>query len=482
VSFKSIEFLYFLPVVTVFYFLLPHRFRWALLLGASYYFYMCWKPEYLLLIVVSTLIDYVVAIRMESARGHGSKRAWLAASLVSGLGLLFAFKYFNFIADSINGVFELTGIRVDLPFLNVLLPVGISFYTFQKLSYIIDVYRGDRRAERHIGVFALYVAFFPQLVAGPIERSTRLMPQFFEKHRFDYGRVTDGLRLIAWGFFKKLVIADRLAVTVNEVYGAPDEYSGMAVMVATYCFAFQIFCDFSAYSDIAIGSARMLGYELMCNFRQPYLSKSVSEFWRRWHISLSTWFRDYLYIPLGGSRRDSLRVAMNLMIVFVLSGLWHGANWTFFIWGGLHGFLVIVDRLTVGPVFSMESRCRRYGMGWLFNAVRVFITFNLICVAWLFFRAERVSDAICMLRQVMNLDIGNRYGVGAGMNGLQLIATFGAVCVMEAVHVLQCGGKGQRLLMRMPFLVRWLLYYLLVVITLAFGVFNDNAQFIYFQF
>ena len=327
--FNSLEFAVFFPIVVGLYLLTPERFRWTLLLAASYYFYAAWKAEYLILILVSTLIDYTVALRMEKASNPAKRRSWLIVSLCSNLGILFSFKYFNFFNDSVRTVFDQFNIFYDVPAFEVLLPVGISFYTFQTLSYTIDVYRGQRPAERHIGIFALYVAFFPQLVAGPIERSTRLLPQFFKKVELTYERTVDGLRLMLWGFFKKLVIADRVGAYVDVVYASPDDHSGMTVLIATYFFAFQIFCDFSGYSDIAIGSARILGYDLMDNFRRPYFSKSISEFWRRWHISLSTWFRDYVYIPLGGNRVVKWRWYYNLMVVFVVSGLWHGANWTF---------------------------------------------------------------------------------------------------------------------------------------------------------
>ncbi|MCE7945771.1 MAG: MBOAT family protein, partial [Chlorobi bacterium CHB1] len=307
--FHSLEFIIFFPVVVAIYFLAPLRFRQFFLLLASYYFYMCWKAEYAVLILLSTGIDYVAALHMHKTSGRGN-------------------------------------IFYEFPLFDILLPVGISFYTFQTLSYTIDVYRSEKTPERNFIKFALYVTFFPQLVAGPIERSTRLLPQFDHEHKFDANRVVSGLRLMLWGFFKKLVIADRLALYVNEVYNNPADYTGLPVIIATYFFAFQIYCDFSAYSDIAIGAARVLGFDLMKNFRQPYLAQSIGEFWKRWHISLSTWFRDYLYIPLGGNRVSRLRWYVNLMAVFLISGLWHGANWTFVVWGALHGSYFVLSLLT----------------------------------------------------------------------------------------------------------------------------------------
>ncbi len=327
--FNSIEFLIFFPIVSIVHFLIPHKYRWVWLLLASYYFYMSWRIEYITLIWISTLIDYFAGRQMGKTDDRKKKRKYLLLSLFANLGLLFTFKYWNFFTSSLNIVLRAMHITYEIPYLNVVLPVGISFYTFQTLSYTIDVYRGVKSTEKHLGIFALYVAFFPQLVAGPIERSTNLLPQFFEKHNIDWRRIVDGLKLMMWGMFKKVVIADRLAVFVDRVYGNPYDYTGLSHIVATIFFAFQIYCDFSGYSDIAIGSAQVLGFNLMDNFRRPYFSRSVSEFWRRWHISLSSWFRDYVYIPMGGNRVSPKRWHFNILTVFVVSGLWHGANWTF---------------------------------------------------------------------------------------------------------------------------------------------------------
>ena len=311
--FNSTQFIIFFPIVVSIYFLLPHRMRWFMLLTASYYFYMCWKAEYLLLILISTFIDYFAAIQMSKQSVQSKRKIYLILSLVVNLGLLFGFKYFNFFNDSLRTIFNQFNIFYDVPAFKVLLPVGISFYTFQTLSYTIDVYRGKRDPEKHLGIFALYVAFFPQLVAGPIERSTRLIPQLRKKYNFDYDRVTDGLKLMLWGFFKKVVIADRIAVIVNQVYNNPHDAAGFPFLIGTYLFAFQIYCDFSGYSDIAIGAAKIFGINLMENFRRPYFAKSIREFWQRWHISLSTWFRDYLYLSLGGSHITKWRWYYNII-------------------------------------------------------------------------------------------------------------------------------------------------------------------------
>ena len=339
--FNSIHFLIFFPVVVALYFSMPHKYRWVLLLVASYYFYMAWRAEYIFLIVFSTLIDYYAAIFMEKQESKSKKKKFLLLSLFSNLGLLFTFKYFNFFTSTISETFNYFNIFIDSPTFKLLLPVGISFYTFQTLSYTIDVYRGQKKAEKHLGYFAVYVSFFPQLVAGPIERSTHLLPQFFEKHDFDIERAKAGIKLMLWGFFMKVAIADRLAFYVNDVYNNLESYTSGHYMVATYFFAYQIYCDFAGYSLIAIGAAKVLGFSLMDNFRTPYYSKTISEFWKRWHISLSTWFRDYVYIPLGGNRAVKWRWYYNLFFTFLVSGLWHGANWTFLIWEALHGIFLI---------------------------------------------------------------------------------------------------------------------------------------------
>lgn len=335
--FNSLQFLIFFPIVILLYYLLPHSKRWIFLLLASYYFYMSWNPAYIVLILISTLVDYFAAIKMSEQDNINKRKIYLFFSLFANLGLLFIFKYFNFFNDSVRLLFQSLGVNYGVPSLSLLLPVGISFYTFQTLSYTIDVYRGVTKPERHFGIFAVYVSFFPQLVAGPIERSERLLPQFRVPVIPNENNFSSGMKLMVWGFFKKVVVADNVAIIVNQVYNNVNEYQGLPLIIATFLFAIQIYCDFSGYSDIAIGSARVMGIHLMKNFNTPYFSKSITEFWKRWHISLSTWFRDYVYIPLGGNRVSKPRHYLNLFLTFLISGLWHGANWTFVIWGALHG-------------------------------------------------------------------------------------------------------------------------------------------------
>jgi alginate O-acetyltransferase complex protein AlgI len=422
--FNSIQFLFFFPLVVILYFTIPDKYRWIFLLAASYYFYMCWKAEYIILIVFSTIIDYYAGIMMEKSETIFRRRKFLLLSLLSNLGLLFTFKYFNFFNSSIQSLLNSINIFYDSPTFNLLLPVGISFYTFQTLSYSIDVYRGERKAEHHLGYFALYVSFFPQLVAGPIERSTRLLPQFFEKKEFDSQRVSDGLKLMLWGFFKKVVIADRLAILVNQVYNNAESYEGFPLLLATYFFAFQIYCDFSGYSDIAIGAAQVMGFKLMDNFNRPYYAKSISEFWKRWHISLSTWFRDYLYIPLGGNRVVKWRWYTNLFLTFLISGLWHGANWTFVIWGSIHGFYLMF------AIWTKDIVKKIYGFLGLDKGTKrrkiidVFITFHLVLFAWVFFRANSFNDAIYILTNMFPLNLSDFVNLlnstGATQNALGL--------------------------------------------------------------
>jgi len=488
-QFNSLEYLIFFPIVAALYFALPHRFRWILLLAASYFFYMCWKAEYALLILLSTLVDYWAALRMGATEQRKRRRRYLVVSLIVNLGLLFSFKYFNFVSHSIQGLLGGLDLSNDFPMLNILLPVGISFYTFQTLSYTIDVYRGVREPERHFGIFAVYVSFFPQLVAGPIERSTRLLPQFFERHGFEYNRVVDGLRLMLWGFFKKIVIADRLAVYVNQVYNHPGDFSTGPLILATYFFAFQIYCDFSGYTDIAIGSARVMGYDLMENFRRPYFARSIAEFWRRWHISLSSWFRDYLYISLGGSRVWRWRWYYNLILVFTLSGLWHGANWTFFAWGALHGGYMIMSDLTRPIREKLVSVFRLRRRPTLRKWLQAGITFHLVLLAWVFFRANSLGDAVLILRKIAAVDLADLaadltrgfYANDLSRGWFDLGAALAGIGLLLGLQLAQRRGGLSSFLGTRPVWQRWGLYYAVVMAIILFGVY-EHAEFIYFQF
>ncbi len=493
--FNSFEYLIFVPLVVGIYFYLPHRYRWLLLLIASYIFYAFWKVEYLVLIVASTLVDYFCAIKIHGSTDRGKKRLFLILSILANIGTLFVFKYLGFAYDTYQAIFESSG-KID--FLeNILLPMGISFYTFQSLSYTIDVYRGELPPERHFGKFALYVSFFPQLVAGPIERAKHLLPQMSQHFKFDEGNLKSGLRLILWGLLKKVVIADRLALFVNDVYGNSDRFQGATLFIATIFFAFQIYCDFSGYSDIAIGSARIMGFDLMKNFRMPYFSSSISEFWKRWHISLSTWFKDYVYIPLGGNRVVKWRWYYNLFLTFLISGFWHGANWTFIIWGAIHGIYLIVENL-LSPI------------GY-FNKIPVWIktifVFMLVNLSWVFFRADSVSMAFNIISRFADFQVTDIKDIlwmclhvvkgDMGMLDSPMIFTatdmsinftlgnflLSIVCIILLMFA-------DYLILKKSFLAkfdgfprpsRWAIYYLLIFICMYFGVFRSN-EFIYFQF
>jgi D-alanyl-lipoteichoic acid acyltransferase DltB (MBOAT superfamily) len=386
VLFNSLAYAVFLPCVFILYWLLPHRARWPLLLVASYYFYMSWNAAYVILIAATTLVSYGCAMLLEKTDNPGKKKLYVAVALFISLGILFVFKYYNFTA----GLLEEISKAIRLPRLEVLLPVGISFYTFQTLSYVIDVYRGTTKAEHNLGVYATFVSFFPQLVAGPIERSNNLLPQITGEKHFDYASATYGIRLILWGLYKKMVIADNLAVFVDRVFNNVRNYEGYSFVLAAFFFSVQIYCDFSGYSDIARGSAKLLGIDLMENFRSPYFSSSIREFWSRWHISLSTWFRDYVYIPLGGNRKGKLRTVLNNLITFLISGLWHGASVTYVVWGGIHGVLQVAENLTgIGGKSRKKSKLRKI--------LGIPCVFVLVTLAWVFFRAKSLPDAIYIL-------------------------------------------------------------------------------------
>ncbi|WP_310391689.1 MBOAT family O-acyltransferase [Hymenobacter sp.] len=488
--FNSLHFLVFFPVVVGLYFGLAPRWRGWLLLLASYYFYMSWRAAYALLLLATTLLDYYSGYRMGQLPTKQARRPWLYLSLASNLGTLFVFKYFNFFRDAALQLAEALHLPHGTgPALGLLLPVGVSFYTFQSVGYIVDVYQGRLAAERNFGRFALFVAFFPQLVAGPIERGGHMLPQFRRTHEFDYARVVSGLRLMAWGLFKKVVVADRLALLVNPVFNNPRQHpEGPLLVLATLAFTFQIYGDFSGYTDLARGAARVLGFEFNLNFRQPYQAASVAEFWRRWHISLSSWFRDYVYIPLGGSRVGPGRAYGNLLAVFLLSGLWHGANWTFLVWGGLHGLYLVVgtgarplrERLAQRTGLAGHPRLRR-GLG-------VAATFGLVAYAWIFFRANSLADAVFISR---HLPSG-----WAGLNGRALttlllefsqhyrpelaVAALGTG-LMLAVEYLGRRRSPQAWVAAQPFAVRWAGYAGLTLLILYLGVFNSTS-FIYFQF
>ena len=379
-------------------YLLPaekNKFRNPFLLIASYYFYMNWEPIYAVLILTSTILTYSCGLLVEKySQKKKKQKLFLAISIILNLGIIFIFKYFNFINDSIFKLLSLVGLRWTVPNLNILLPVGISFYTFQAVGYSIDVYRGTIKAERSFLTYALFVSFFPQLVAGPIERAKNLLPQFHVEHQFNADDFIEGIKQMIWGFFMKLCIADCLYPYVDAVYNNIQNHNGLSLILATIFFTFQIYCDFAGYSNIAIGAARIMGFRLMQNFRQPYFAISIKEFWKRWHISLSTWFMDYLYIPMGGNRVNYGRYLLNLMITFIVSGLWHGANWTFVIWGALHGTYLILESLTKQLTNATQNKSI------ISKVISTTLCFLLVSFAWIFFRANSIEDAFAIVGKI----------------------------------------------------------------------------------
>ena len=473
--FNSFTFLIFFPIVTILYYVLPQRYRWIHLLTASCVFYMFFIPVYIFILFTTIIIDYFAGIYIEKNTGK-SRKYWLIASIISTCLVLFVFKYFNFFNTNFRAIAEFLHLHYPISFVNIILPIGLSFHTFQSLSYVIEVYRGNQKAEKHFGIYALYVMFYPQLVAGPIERPQNMLHQFYEKHEFKYTNMVEGLKLILWGLFKKVVIADRLAIYVNAVYNNPAHHTRASLLLATLFFAFQIYCDFSGYSDIAIGTARTMGFKLMTNFNRPYFSKSVAEFWKRWHISLSTWFRDYLYISMGGKRVSKPRWLFNLFITFLISGLWHGANWTYVLWGSINGGYLVAPQ-----VFNATSDKILPGKKTFYTLktiVNVIITFLLICFAWIFFRANSISDAFMVINRMIHnsgpLFIGNIRDLLYGVSFLILIV------IVEMIQEYRLFNN-LSLFHHPNYLVRYSTYISLCLLILLFGVFG-GGQFIYFQF
>lgn len=460
--FNSLLFVVFFLAVTSLYYILPSKIRWLWLLAASCYFYMYFKPEYILIIFFTIVVDYIAGLLIEKTSG-AKRKLLLLVSIVVNVGVLAFYKYFNFFAGNVNLLLGHAHVR-PIPLIDFILPIGLSFHTFQAMSYTIEVYRGNQKAEKHLGIYALYVMFYPQMVAGPIERPQHILPQLHSKIRFSSKNLSLGIFLIIVGLFKKIVIADRLGLYVDPVFSNPHARSSLDLLLATYFFAFQIYCDFSGYSDIAVGAALTLGIELMRNFNMPYISQNISEFWHRWHISLSTWFRDYLYIPLGGSHVSFPRTCRNLLIVFLISGLWHGANWKYLIWGLVHGCLIIL--YLIFKKNKLLSGRYRF-INWL-------VTFNLVCLAWVFFRAETVADAGYILGRICAFS-SLSYTAGA------LMSSHEVVFCMAIVGALVAGERYLRDFKDFSAIKRASLAATLLLICYFFGIFNE-AQFIYFQF
>jgi len=432
------------------------------LLIASSYFYMVFIPWYILILLFVIAVDYFAAIGIEKA--HGKKRKWLLiVSLTANIGILVVFKYYNFLTDNLTALFHSLGIGYSIPYLSLLLPIGLSFHTFQAMAYTIEVYRGNQKAERHIGIYALYVLFYPQLVAGPIERPQNLIPQLYQEHNFDHEQFKSGLLKMAWGFFKKVVIADRLSLVVDNAYNNAGMQNSTTLLIATLFFSFQIYCDFSGYSDIAIGAARVMGIRLMENFRTPYFSKSITEFWQRWHISLSSWFRDYVYIPLGGNRVSASRWWFNIIFVFIISGLWHGAKWTFIVWGLFHGFCVLME--SIKNKWMPELKFNKY--------IQAGLTFLLVSFGWIFFRSNNLTDAKGIIGSLFSFA---KYQIPQfPINHAEVIFS----CLL--IGILMAKEKWNIQLTTKRDALFYPCFITLVLSCYLFGIFNYK-QFIYFQF
>ena len=496
--FNSVGFLIFFPIVLLVYYAIPQRIRYLWLLAASYYFYMCWNAKYALLILTSTVITYtsglllekVKRLQVDELRKVRYKKSVVALSFVSNMGILCYFKYVNFFLFNLSRVFALIHLELSVPAVDVMLPVGISFYTFQALSYTVDVYRNEIYAEKNFFRYALFVSFFPQLVAGPIERSKNLLRQLAMPKKFDYDMAREGFLLMLWGFFLKLVIADRIAVFVDAVYGDYTKYGGYYLIVATVLFAIQIYCDFSGYSTIAMGAARFLGIRMTENFNAPYLSLSVGEFWRNWHISLTSWFKDYLYIPLGGSRKGKWRKYFNKMTVFLVSGLWHGAQFTYIAWGGLNGLYQIIGEALQPVRDRAVSRLGLHRESIGHKAARVFITFVLVDFSWIFFRAQSMNDAFHIIGSIFGADNpwiipdGSLYECGLDVRNFRLLAVCIAV-LLFADLMKRRGVKVREVILEQDGWFRWIFIAVSVCFVLLFGKYGkrlDSAAFIYFQF
>jgi len=475
--FNSIDFAVFLPIVFILYWFVFNknlRLQNFFLLVVSYVFYGWWDWKFLSLIVFSSFVDYYVGIALEKDYSQKKRKFLLLISLIVNLGLLGVFKYYNFFIDNLHSAFTLFGSELNLSTINIILPVGISFYTFQTLSYSIDVYRRKLKHSDDLIAFFAYVAFFPQLVAGPIERATNLLPQFFKSRKFDYDKAKDGMRQILWGLFKKIVIADNCAVYADQMFNNPDQFQGITLVLGAVYFAVQIYCDFSGYSDIAIGTAKLFNFDLMINFRYPYFSRDIAEFWRRWHISLSTWFRDYLYIPLGGSKGSKLSQIRNVFIIFLVSGFWHGANWTFLAWGFLNA-LYFLPLMLIG---KNRTYLNNVSEGKFFpypkEALQILLTFSLSTFAWIFFRAKDISSAFYYIGSIFdnfNLQINSS-------TGIKLLPI---IVLLFGIEWFQRDKDHSLDIRNLNVVLRWSIYLVIILLTVSLGKY-ENQSFIYFQF
>lgn len=470
--FNSLEFLLFFPIVTILYYVLPYRYRWIHLLISSCLFYMFFIPQYILILFTTILIDYVAAIWIEKSDTEKKKKRFLILSIISTCLVLFVFKYFEFFNENMLFLSHKFGFYYPEKAVHIILPIGLSFHTFQSLSYVIEVYKGKQKAEKHFGIYSLYVMFYPQLVTGPIERPQNLLVQLRQVKQFNYSNLSQGLRLILFGLFIKMVIADNIAVYVDQIYANSSEYNTLSILIGLLFYSFQIYCDFLGYSTIAVGCAKSMGYNLMDNFKNPYLSKSIGEFWQRWHISLSSWFRDYVYFSLGGNRVKVQRWMINILIVFILSGLWHGANWTFIIWGFAHGFVYILENIfdRIFKIKESENRIIRA----VSNTFKVIKTFIIVSFIWILFRATDFQHVKTICKSTLhNFKVTDNFSVEPKVwlfLGLFILID---VILFNTRFDLWCNKRNA--------IIRWSLYSVMIFSIIVFSSVN-NFPFIYFQF
>lgn len=480
--FNSFEFLIFFPIVFILYWILNKKaLKWQnlLILIASYFFYSCWDWRFVFLLAFSTLLDFYTGNKIFKAQRIGSKKIWLWISVVVNLGFLGFFKYYNFFIDSFANLLTNFGLTPHYPTLNIILPVGISFYTFHGLSYVIDIYYNRFKPTRNFVDYALFVSFFPLLVAGPIERAKHLLPQIQSKRKFDYDLFVEGITQMIWGFFKKVVIADRVAAVVNQVYSSPGEYGNYNLAIATVFFAIQIYCDFSGYSDIAIGAGKTMGFRLLKNFNMPYFSKSLNEFWKKWHISLTSWFRDYFYIPMGGNRKGEIRTYFNIFIVFVVSGLWHGAAFTFIIWGAIHGLMLMIERY-----LKPYLRFGKVKNDPLFGLASVIFTFTIVCVGWVFFRADSLADSIEILKGMVNFQSNNKSFFELGLSKDEFKLSIVLIIFLFLTEYIHKNYNLFSVIRGMNYGFKYAVYLFILFVILIFGIYGGDSvsEFIYFQF
>ena len=475
-NFNSIEYGLFLPIVFLIYWLIPHKWRIFLLFVSSYFFYMCWNVKYILIIFATTIISYFCALIIKRSINGLWRKMAMAVCLISCLGALFFFKYFQFAQDTLSGLLGLFSVHIHSVSLKVLLPVGISFYTFQTLSYVIDIYRGNIDPEYSFLTYATYVSFFPQLVAGPIERPQNLLPQIKCEKQFDYQKAVYGMMQMAWGFYKKMVVADNCAPFVDQIYSNVHICTSFDLLLGVFLFTIQIYCDFSGYSDIAIGTAKLFGIDLMKNFDSPYFSISIRDFWKRWHISLSSWFKDYVYIPLGGNRCSKVRKCFNLLVTFLVSGLWHGANWTFIVWGGLHGVAQIFETIMRNPLELVKRK--KWGRFLCGCIVFVFCSF-----AWVFFRAESINDAIYVLAHSLSgIEKPMTYLVThIGIKTSEIVTIAFCVAILGVHDYLSINTDIFNWIGKRKPLFRYIYYFVILILILLFRS-SGRAEFVYFQF